>query len=278
MKFTFLLKIPILKDLLVFIYRLKFIIIEISVKIYLSVIWLFSSKEVTNFTYDLTELNKVYLAQTIAHITKKSYTLIKNYLSEIESDEDLKKHIYLETKRSGQKFKSNTKVYFGRRIGWYAIVRAIKPKIIVETGVDKGLGSCILTSALMKNKSEGYPGYYYGTDINPKAGFLLTKKYSKYGEILFGDSIESLKKLNKKIDLFINDSDHSAEYEYNEYLVIKSKLNKSNIILGDNSDCSSALFDFSLKFKRNFLFFSEIPKNYFKKGAGIGFSYVFKKG
>ncbi|MDD4220864.1 MAG: class I SAM-dependent methyltransferase, partial [Candidatus ainarchaeum sp.] len=193
-------------------------------------------------------------------------------------DEDLKKHIYLETKRSGQKFKSNTKVYFGRRIGWYAIVRAIKPKIIVETGVDKGLGSCILTSALMKNKSEGYPGYYYGTDINPKAGFLLTKKYSKYGELLFGDSIESLKKLNKKIDLFINDSDHSAEYEYNEYLVIKSKLSKKGIILGDNCEATDKLIKFSLENKRCFLYFQENPNNFFKNGAGIGFSYVFKKG
>ena len=53
---------------------------------------------------------------------------------------------------------------------------------------------------------------YIGTDINPNAGYLFDEIYSENGKILYGDSIESLK-LNAEIDLFINDSDHSAEYE-----------------------------------------------------------------
>ena len=73
-----------------------------------------------------------------------------------------------------------------------------KPKIVVETGIDKGLGSVLLCSALLKNKEDGFEGRYYGTDINPKAGYLLSGKYLKVGEILFGDSITSLKKLEEK--------------------------------------------------------------------------------
>jgi predicted O-methyltransferase YrrM len=269
--------IKILRDIVVFCYRLKIVFNNIINNLYLSFKWLFISRETTNFTYDLTKLNKIYLAQTISHIVDKSFDEIYNYILEVENDNSLKKHIITETKKSDQRFKSNKTVYFGRRIGWYAIVRAIKPKVIVETGVDKGLGACILTAALIKNNSEGYKGYYYGTDINPKAGFLLKNKYKNFGEILYGDSIKSLKHLSKKIDLFINDSNHSEDYEYNEYKVILNKLSKNSIILGDNAHYNSKLFSFSKKYNRSFLFFSEDPKNHFKNGAGIGFSYIINK-
>jgi len=268
-----LLNIPVLRNILIFGYRAKLVLLKIGQITKLSFKWLFTSKETTNFTYDLTELNKKYLIQIISHITKKPYPQIEKYIQEIESNKKLKAHIFNETKMSNQSYKSDKTIYFARRIGWYAIARAIKPKIIVETGVDKGLGSCILISALLENKKEGHMGYYYGTDINPKAGYLVTNEYKKFGEILYGDSINSLKKFNKKIDLFINDSDHSDDYEYKEYLTIESKISDSAVILGDNSHCTTKLFEFSIKANRRFLFFAEIPKNYWQEGAGIGFSF-----
>jgi predicted O-methyltransferase YrrM len=161
-------------------------------------------------------------------------------------------------------------------LGWYAFARILKPKIVVETGVDKGLGSVVLCAALLKNKEEGFPGKYYGTDINPNAGYLLNGKYKEVGEIKYGDSIETLKSFKKSIDLFINDSDHSIEYEYREYLTIKDKINDRTVILGDNSHCSDKLVLFSNETKRNFLFFSEEPLNHWYPGGGIGISFVKK--
>ena len=123
------------------------------------------------------------------------------------------------------------------------------------------MGSVILAEAIIKNKLEGYEGEYIGTDINPNAGYLFDEIYSENGKILYGDSIESLKKLNAKIDLFINDSDHSAEYEKREYETILSKLHKDSVILGDNSHSTSELLNFSIKNNRNFVLFKERPKN-----------------
>ena len=109
----------------------------------------------------------------------------------------------------------------------------------METGVDKGLGSCVLSAALLRNHAEGHPGRYLGTDINPQAGWLFQGPYRKAGQILYGDSIESLQCLEGPIDLFINDSDHSAEYEEREYACITSKSHrvrnwraKKNVICG----------------------------------------------
>jgi hypothetical protein len=50
--------------------------------------------------------------------------------------------------------------------------------------------------------------------LNPQAGYLLAASYIEWGEILYGDSITSLRALQRDIDLFINDSDHSAEYDF----------------------------------------------------------------
>lgn len=144
-------------------------------------------------------------------------------------------------------------------MGWYAIVRAVKPHVVVETGVDKGLGACVLTAALERNASEGHHGYYYGTDINPTAGYLLSREYSRYGKILYGDSIESLASLDITIDVFINDSDHSADYEAQEYVTVEEKLAKAAIVIGDNAHCTEELLRFAEQTGRDFLFFKEQP-------------------
>jgi hypothetical protein len=94
-----------------------------------------------------------------------------------------------------------------------------------------------------------------------------------YGEILYGDSIESLKQFDKVIDLFINDSDHSAEYEANEYKIVATKLAENAIILGDNSHCTDKLFEFSLKTGRQFIFFQEKPFKHWYPGGGIGIAF-----
>lgn len=232
--------------------------------------WLLTSKEHTNFTYDLEELNKQYLATLIADITNHNFELVMSYIQELETDDALYEHIREATMKSDWRFIADTQVRFGRRIGWYVFARILKPKVIIETGVDKGLGSCLLTAALERNYQEGYEGRYYGTDINPRAGYLLTGEYKKHGCILYGDSIQSLKDFDGIVDLFINDSDHSAQYEAEEYKVISSKLSEGAVVLGDNSHCTNKLFEFSISTNRNFVFFGERPKKHWYRGSGMG--------
>lgn len=235
--------------------------------------WGFTSNEDTNYTYILTDDNLICLAQTIAFITNKEYHEIMAYINELESNSELKAHLIQVTSQSQEKKFADKEARFGRRVGWYAIARAIKPKIIIETGVDKGLGSILLCAALEMNNREGYPGHYYGTDINPKAGYLLTGRYKEFGEIVYGDSIASLTNFNEPIDLFINDSDHSINYEYNEYKTIQHLLTDKTIILGDNSHFSDSLSRFSLESNRQYVYFQEKPFNHWYPGCGIGISF-----
>jgi hypothetical protein len=134
------------------------------------------------------------------------------------------------------------------------------------------LGSVLLCSALLRNQREGFPGRYYGTDIEPDAGHLLVPPFDSVGQVLYGDSIESLKRLDA-VDLFINDSDHSSDYERREYQIIASKLTRRAIILADNAHCNGELASFSRNHGRQFLFFREEPAGHWYPGAGIGISF-----
>lgn len=232
--------------------------------------WLFASKEKTNFTYDLDNLNEEYLISFVSLVTGVNVEQIKKYVIELESDTKLADHIKTLTHANPRAYMADEVAKYGRRLGWYAIIRAKKPKLVVETGIDKGLGSCVIAAALMKNAEEGSEGHMYGTDINPRAGYLLQEPYSNYGKILYGDSIQSLEKLSEKIDIFINDSDHSSDYEMREYETIENKLSEGALILGDNAHCSDKLCRFANRTGRVFMFFQEKPRDHWYPGAGIG--------
>jgi predicted O-methyltransferase YrrM len=234
--------------------------------------WSLKSRELGNFTYELTSENLDYLAHTIAAVTGESFTRSRAYIDELENDEALKAHIVERSRIGLAEHCADPRCAFGRRLGWYVLARILKPRIIVETGVDKGLGSVVLCAALLRNRSEGFDGTYLGTDIDPNAGFLLSGPYCDVGRILYGDSIESLRSI-PSIDLFINDSDHSADYERREYECVAEKLSPKAVVLGDNAHTTHELARFSIEHGRKFLFFKEQPKDHWYPGAGIGISY-----
>ena len=235
--------------------------------------WVFNSREHTNLTYHLDPLNVRYMGSLLAEVTGQSREQITSYMDELENDEGLRLHIKKLVRSSDRAYLADEEPRYARRAGWYALIRALKPAVVVETGVDKGLGACVITAALRKNAEEGVEGYYYGTDINPKAGYFLRDPYSQYGEILYGDSIDSLSKLDCQIDLFINDSDHSKDYELREYDLVRNKLGNGAVIIGDNSHGSPSLYDFSQAAGRKFLFFQEKPINHWYPGGGMGISF-----
>ena len=233
--------------------------------------WAWRSRETSNFTYDITPHNRTYLAATVAVVTGIGIGQARAFIS--EADGEVLDYVRKKVAASGASDVDKAP-FFGRRLGWYAVARALRPRVIVETGVDRGLGSVLLCSALRRNAAEGFGGRYYGTDINPRAGDLFDEPWVAYGKILYGDSIESLSKLTEPVDLFINDSDHSADYEYREYQTVKPLLSERAVILSDNAHANDMLLRFSEENGRRFLFFKEQPHRHWYPGAGIGISFV----
>ena len=235
--------------------------------------WTLKSREHYNYSYDLQPLNLEYLAAFIAVVTGQPIKLARNYIAEINNDQALKDHVVRLNRAHKQRWVADPEARFGRRMGWYALIRAHKPRLVVETGVDKGLGSCVIAAALLRNAAEGSPGRLLALDINPNAGYLLTKPYNDVGQMVYGDSLASIAALTDEVDFFIHDSDHSAEHEAKELRAVEGKLSSRALVLSDNADCTGELLKFAEGTGRQFLFFAEKPKNHWWPGDGIGVAF-----
>jgi predicted O-methyltransferase YrrM len=232
--------------------------------------WAFGSKEHYNHTYDLTPLNKQYLASYIAVICGHDVSEIERYIAELEDDKSLRQSLIQRTLESPARHNSDAEPRYGRRLGWYALLRATKPRVVVETGIDRGLGTAVMAAALKRNSQEGFPGLVYATDIVPECGHLIGEAYKPFCRELIGDSVEHLKRFGEPVDIFLHDSDHRPEYEWAEFLAVEPRLHKDSIVLSDNSQETSKLREFAARIRCSFLYFQDAPHNHWWPGDGIG--------
>lgn len=236
--------------------------------------WTFASKEHYNHTYHLTDLNRHYLDSYVSVISGQDLAVVENYSRELQNDEELRQLLRARTLASPDRHNCDVEPRYGRRLGWYALVRATKPRVVVETGVDRGLGTAVIAAALRRNAAEGYPGIVHATDIVPECGHLLAEPYKSFCRVWIGDSVETLKKFKEPVDIFLHDSDHRPEYEWAEFLAITSCLHPSSLVLSDNSQQTSKLFEFAQTQGKSFLYFQDAPKDHWWPGDGIGAAFV----
>ncbi len=233
--------------------------------------WLFTSREHHNYTYDLTKLSREHLAWYVSAVCDTPVQQIRGYLDEIENDTRLRTHLEQGIAGAARRGLADRTVRYGRRIGWYAIVRAKRPAHIVETGVDKGLGSCVLAAALLRNAADGHPGRVSALDINPEAGYLAkVAPYAGVIDLVIGDSIATIQAMDTPVDLFLHDSDHAWKHEENEFRTVEPKLAPGALLLSDNATATDVLCRHADRTGRRFLAYRETPKEHWFPGDGIG--------
>ena len=224
--------------------------------------------ELTNYTYDIGDLNKKHLSGFVSAITGDSIAETEKYIRELESDDQLRDHV-----RKSQRYDSRYREpKYGGRLGWYALVRALKPNLVVESGVDDGLGTCVISAALMRNGQQGVQGRVHGIDIDPKAGTLYSPPYSNYGEITHSPTVPVLEDLKEDIDVFIHDSSHEEEHIEAELDAISENLSGDSILISDAAHHLDTLYEYSRRNDRYFLFFREEPASHWYRG-GFGVSF-----
>ena len=176
-----------------------------------SIDWLVHDRERHNYSYDLEDRNLEQLCWFVAAITGAEIKQVRAWVEELDKDEELISG--LTQRLSANPFRSvhPSEPHWGRRVGWYALVRATEPEHVVETGTHLGLGSCIIAAALLRN---GH-GRLTTIDVDSDAGYLITEPWAGVIDRRIGSSVDELASL-RDIGMFLHDSLHTYDYETSE--------------------------------------------------------------
>lgn len=227
--------------------------------------WGFSSREMTNFSYHPTQESKKRLAIILSKIDGLSKSDVLGYCEELINN-NLLQDIYFQARAKEKMLCNLTDREFraGRRILYYCLARALKPKVVFEAGTAHGAGALILLHALKVNESEGYPGKLITADINPNAGKLLKHLPAEYRELLtfsYGDTEQALAEVSSEIDLFIHETVNITSHENRHYDYLRQKLSRSGIIFSPWA-LTGTLAEFSDQTGREYLEFTHEPENH----------------
>lgn len=228
--------------------------------------WFIRSREHTNFTYDLTPNNVEQLVWFVCAVTNRKVDEVQGYVQELLSDAEIRSTYIDAVTHSTRRGLADRQLRFGRRLAWYALVRSQEPGLVVETGTDKGLGSLVLASALIRNGS----GRLITLDINPSSGYLIQGQYREVTSVLRGDSLALIEELPRDVDFFLHDSDHTPEHERREFELITPHLSDNALVVSDNAHVTPVLAQWARSHGRRYLFFAEQPEQHWYRGAGVG--------
>jgi predicted O-methyltransferase YrrM len=169
----------------------------------------------------------------------------------------------------------------------YWLVRKLKPKTIVQTGVCNGMSSAFMMLGLVKNGGDGglhvidlppvfnskdagwtVKGKVYGVVIpeGKSSGWMVPDAYRNRFEVWTGDAKLQLPKMVNKvgsIDLFYHDSDHTYNHMMFEFAEAKRKLRPGGLIVGDDVSWNASVWDFADQYG--------VPSYNFKGTVGVAF-------
>ena len=121
--------------------------------------------EIESYTYTVANVDG--LVSTIADAVGVGVAELSSYVAELDADTVLAEQVAERTRR-----RLHVKRHLppANRLGWYVLMRALRPQVAVETGVYHGLGSLVLLRALERNAADGAPGELLSFDVTPQTG------------------------------------------------------------------------------------------------------------
>lgn len=216
-------------------------------------------------------------SQILKLATGQPFSVTANYMREIEDDKPFLQEIrarlakwtmytpravdFMMSGRSGS-------VFFNE-VTLYAIVRALRPEVVIETGGTPGKSTAFILRALERNKT----GHLYTLDLPPavidqpilqhrgiyhelrpagaESGWIVPDELRGRQTALLGSSKDHLPPLLEKldrVDMFYHDSDHSYDYMTWEFETVWPKLKSSDgLLMSDDVLANNSFFDFCKK-------------------------------
>ncbi len=135
----------------------------------------------------------------------------------------------------------------------FAVVRLLKPDVVVETGVGIGLSTAHILVALALNDRgrlisidlpNADPGWTLPSSVPP--GFLVPEAVRNRWEFRQGNTFEVLPPVlarEKSIGLFVHDSEHTYETMMFEFTQCWKHLSPNGLIISDDAAWNAALLE-----------------------------------
>jgi predicted O-methyltransferase YrrM len=123
----------------------------------------------------------------------------------------------------------------------WMVVRSVKPFVVVETGVEQGYSSAVILAALEANgrgelRSIDLPAL----DANPGefTGRLVPERLRGRWDLNLGPSRVELPRLlselERPVDVFLHDADHSYDSQMREYRTVWPHLRPGGLLISDD--------------------------------------------
>jgi Methyltransferase domain len=170
--------------------------------------------EIESFSYRLE--NEAEAIHSLAAALGRPVDELSAYAAETRTDPELNQ---LLTQHLRWRLDVKHRPPLGNRLAWYVIVRAIKPRLIVETGVYLGLGSLTLLRALERNAEEEHYGELMSFDTIASTGSVVRKPMRRRWRRILGTTQDMLLPAldGRRVDILFQDTPHTEENQRFEF-------------------------------------------------------------
>ena len=223
-----------------------------------------ASPEPDNYTYDIS--NESELAAWVAGVAGCDEAAARDLVQEPSQDVELATRLRASTADHWRWSKRAPP--FGKRLGWYALARALRPRRVIEIGAHDGLGSLLLLRALELNQRDGHPGALTSFDVNPAAGWLVGEH--PQWQLRIQSSDEGLPEVlvpDAPLDMLVYDGWHTFEAEYADLRVAADHLTPQGVLVSDDAQVTQALARLCEELGFDYAEFQEVPVGHFYPGA-----------
>src|ERR1039458_6837401 len=187
----------------------------------------------------------------LAALTGSSARGIRRFLQEPSATSDFAAHLR-ECEGAFRQGFSSADLWAKKVLVQYAVVRACRPEVIVETGVASGVSSSHLLLALERNQK----GTLHSVEISDasylpqgkEVGWVVPPGLRARWRLHIGDSAGILPSLLQElgeVDIFIHDSLHTYEYMKFEFQLAGPHIRRGGLLFADDALWNSAFSEFA---------------------------------
>ena len=197
---------------------------------------------------EVTRADERFLAQ----ITGERVSRIRQFIDEPAHTPEFLRHVSECEKAFRTNSIESADLYAKKVLIQYAIVRALRPETIVETGVANGVSSAHVLLALHKNRQGTLHSIEIGDSTylptGRKPGWVVPDWLRGRWKFHLGDARQILHPLARELpplDLFTHDSLHTYEHMKFEFEQAFPLLRPGGILIADDALWNEAFWDFA---------------------------------